>query len=174
MGRQGASVDTERAARVLEELGLQRKGTGRSNNAELLIPLLQRLQAEYGYLPPEVLSWVSKETGIPTSRMHGVITFYSQFYTSPRGRHTVRCCEGTACHVKGGKRVAEALTEELGIREGETTADGTFTYEAVQCLGTCFLAPVVMVDDDYYGQLTHESAPKILEQYRDNDDRGDR
>jgi NADH-quinone oxidoreductase subunit E len=172
MGKQSASVDTERAARVLEELGLNTKTTGRSRNAELLIPLLQRLQAEYGYLPPEVLSWVSTETGIPTSRMYGVITFYSQFYTAPRGRHIVRCCQGTACHVKGGKRVAEALTEKLGIGEGETTPDGNFTFEAVQCLGTCFLAPVAMVDDDYYGQLTHESAPKILEQYMDNDDRG--
>ena len=97
--------------------------------------------------------------------MFGVITFYTQFYLKPRGRHIVRCCQGTACHVKGASRIVENLMDELEVSEGETTADGKYTLETVQCLGTCFLAPVVMVDEDYYGELTQEKVPKILKRY---------
>lgn len=175
-------TETEAALRILEELGLTgrtERGVGRpsaggdggvfrredESASELLIPLLQRLQDEYGYLPVEILQWVSDRTGIPTSRMHGVITFYSQFYTTPRGRHVIRCCQGTACHVRGGKRVAEAISDELDVEEGETTKDGRFTFEVVQCLGTCFLAPVMMIDNDYFGELTPESVTKILDEY---------
>jgi NADH:ubiquinone oxidoreductase subunit E len=132
---------------------------------ELLIPLLQELQNGYGYLPMEVLKWVSGRTGIPMSRIYGVITFYTQFYLEPKGRHTIRCCEGTACHVKGGKRVAEAIVDELGVEAGGTTPDMKFTFETVQCLGTCFLAPVVMVDGDYYGEMTKDKLIKVLKQY---------
>lgn len=161
-----ATIETAPAEKILHQLGLAGAGPARGTAAgELLIPLLQKIQDAYGYLPKQVLEWVSGKTGIPTSRMFGVITFYSQFHTTPRGRHVIRCCEGTACHVRGGKRVAEALTGALGVAEGGTTGDGRFTYEAVQCLGTCFLAPVVMVDDDYYGELTPEGATKILEKY---------
>ena len=130
-----------------------------------LIPILQRLQEAYGYLPVPVLEWVSKKTSIPTSRMHGVITFYAQFYTKPHGKHTVRCCEGTACHVKGSPRIAEKITEELGIEPGGTTEDMLFTFETVACLGTCFLAPVIMVNNDYFGQLTPDKIPEILKNY---------
>ena len=97
--------------------------------------------------------------------MYGVITFYTQFYLKPKGRHTIRCCEGTACHVKGGKRIAESIVEELGVEEGETTGDMKFTFETVQCLGTCFLAPVVMIDGDYYGEMTKEKLVKVLNRY---------
>ena len=131
-----------------------------------LIPVLQHIQEEYGYLPVPVLNHVSKKTGIPTSRMYGVITFYSQFYTEPHGRHTIRCCEGTACHVKGSKRVAETIERELGVTEGESTKDMRFTFEKVACLGTCFLAPVMMIDSDYYGQLTPDAIPAILKKYK--------
>ncbi len=149
----------------MEQLGIGDAPADAGRNGELLIPLLQELQNTYGYLPPDVLRWMSDKSRIPLSRMYGVITFYSQFYTRPRGRHTVRCCQGNACHVKGGKRVAEEIREKLGVDEGETTTDGAYTYEEVQCLGTCFLAPVVMVDDDYYGNLTLKSAEKIFEHY---------
>jgi NADH-quinone oxidoreductase subunit E len=127
-----------------------------------LIPMLQKLQDAYGYLPPPVLQEVSTRTGIPTSRMYGVITFYAQFSTTPRGRHTIRACCGTACHVKGCKEVAEAILRELDVEEGGTTKDGRFTVESVACLGTCFLAPVMMVDNQYFGLLTPEKARKVL------------
>ena len=97
--------------------------------------------------------------------MYGVITFYSQFYLEPTGRHTIRCCEGTACHVKGAKRIAEGISDELGIAPGATTEDMKFTFEAVQCLGTCFLAPAMMVNNDYYGHLNARKIKSILERY---------
>ena len=137
-----------------------------SHVSEILIPCLQDIQSHYGYLPRPVLEWVSSETGIPTARMYGVITFYSQFYLDPKGRHTIRCCEGTACHVKGAKRIAEGISEEIGVDEGGTTKDMNFTFETVQCLGTCFLAPVVMVDDDYYGEMTKDRVARVLKRYK--------
>nr|WP_320130948.1 NADH-quinone oxidoreductase subunit NuoE [uncultured Holophaga sp.] len=130
-----------------------------------LIPLLQRLQDAYGYLPKEILAEVSERTCIPLSRMYGVITFYTQFSTTPRGRHTIRCCTGTACHVRGAKGVAEAMLHEIDVEVGGTTTDGRFTFENVACLGTCFLAPVVMVDDEYYGQLTPAKARALVKNY---------
>lgn len=131
-----------------------------------IIPLLQRLQDAYGYLPREVILEVCRRTGLPASRVFGVATFYAQFHLAPRARHIVRCCRGTACHVKGGKRVAQALRRELGVAEGGSTEDWRFTYETVACLGTCFLAPVVMVDGDYYGDMTADRAKRILEPYK--------
>jgi NADH-quinone oxidoreductase subunit E len=139
---------------------------GQQPVSNYLIPLLQQIQEAYGYLPIPILNHVSKRTGIPTSRMHGVITFYAQFYTEPHGRHTIRCCEGTACHVKGSKRVAETIERELEVKEGESTKDMRFTFEKVACLGTCFLAPVMMIDNDYYGQLTPDAIPEILKKYK--------
>lgn len=136
-----------------------------ADSGEQLIPMLQQLQDAYGYLPTDLLTWVSRKTGIPTATMHGVITFYAQFHTSPRGKHTIRCCQGTACHVKGGKRIADTLRTELGIGDGGTTKDGRFTLEMVQCLGTCFLAPVIMIDDDYFGELTPEATRSLLARF---------
>ena len=129
-----------------------------------LIPLLQRLQEAYGYLPGDLLHEVSARTGIPFSRMYGVVTFYAQFSTTPRGRHTVRVCSGTACHVKGSHAVREAILQEIGAESGATT-DVRFTFETVACLGTCFLAPVMMVDDEYFGSLTPATARAILKNY---------
>lgn len=130
-----------------------------------LIPLLQEIQEMYNYLPRPVLDLMCRETGIPASRVHGVITFYAQFSTTPRGRHTIRCCQGTACHVKGSERISERIREELGIEDGETTGDMRYTFENVACLGTCFLAPVMMIDGDYYGNLTSDRVPEILSEY---------
>jgi len=157
--------DLEPAKRILEKLGGDGTEDDGDSVAGLLIPLLQELQDAYGYLPPPVLMWISDRTGIPTSRMYGVITFYSQFYTEPHGRHTIRCCQGTACHVKGVRRIAEAIQQTLGIEEGGTTGDMRYTFETVACLGTCFLAPVMMVDNDYYGQLTPDRVASILLKY---------
>jgi NADH:ubiquinone oxidoreductase subunit E len=131
-----------------------------------IIPLLQKLQAAYGYVPREIVLQVCEETGLPASRLFGVATFYEQFHLEPRGRHLVRCCRGTACHVKNGKNIIGAIERTLGIAEGGTTPDRRFTFETVACLGTCFLAPVIMVDDDYIGQVTPAKIEKILERYK--------
>ena len=152
------STDPAPALRIVEEMSpLTSSG---------IIPLLQRLQDAYGYLPRAVVLQVCERTGLPASRVFGVATFYSQFYLKPRARHLVRCCRGTACHVKGGKRVGQSLQRELGVEEGGTTDDLRFTFETVACLGTCFLAPVVMVGEDYHGDMTPDRAKKILEQYK--------
>jgi NADH-quinone oxidoreductase subunit E len=131
-----------------------------------LSPLLQEIQAGYGYLPPGVLLEMSRRTGLPASQIYGVATFYEQFHLEPHGRHTVRCCRGTACHVRGGHGMIQAISRELGITEGRTTQDMRFTFETVACLGTCFLAPVVMVDNDYYGSMTSTRVKGILDRYK--------
>ncbi len=130
-----------------------------------LIPLLHDIQNEYGYLPRPVLMELSRRSGIAASQIYGVATFYEQFHLEPHGRHTVRCCRGTACHVRRGQEIIQGLKRELGIDEGQTTEDMRFTFETVACLGTCFLAPVIMVNNDYYGKLTPDKIKSILERY---------
>jgi NADH-quinone oxidoreductase subunit E len=130
-----------------------------------LIPILQEAQSLYGYLPEEVLTGISRELKIPLSRIYGVVTFYAQFYMTPRGRHTIRVCRGTACHVRGGRSILNAVKENLGIEEEGTTKDFNFSLETVACLGTCFLAPVMMVDRNYYGKLIPQRVPSIIRQY---------
>jgi len=130
-----------------------------------LIPILQKIQEAYGYLPPSVVMAVSSRTGIAASRIYGVATFYEQFHLEPHGRHTVKCCRGTACHVKGGRDIIRAIRRILGVQEGETTEDMQFTFETVACLGTCFLGPVMMVNNDYYGHLASNKVRDILERY---------
>jgi NADH-quinone oxidoreductase E subunit len=131
-----------------------------------LIPILQEAQGIYGYLPEEVLAAIGRALEIPQSRVYGVATFYSQFYLSRRGRHTVRVCRGTACHVRGGKQVLKAVQQALGIGENQTTSDYQFTFETVACLGACALSPVLLVDKKYYGKLTPARVEKILKQHR--------
>jgi NADH:ubiquinone oxidoreductase subunit E len=135
-------------------------------NTTYLIPILQKVQEAYGYLPTDILMDVSKRTGIAASRMYGVATFYEQFYLQPHGRHTIRCCRGTACHVKGGHNIIKTLKQILGVEPGETTRDMRFTFETVACLGTCFLAPAMMINNDYYGHLTIRKIKSILEMYK--------
>lgn len=130
-----------------------------------LIPVLQEAQEIYGYLSEEVLSVIGKRLHIPLSRIFGVITFYSQFYTTPRGRNTVRVCRGTACHVRGGKNILKAVHQALGIAEGETTTDFKFTFETVACLGACALSPVLLVNKTYYGKLTPAKVEQVLKKY---------
>jgi len=132
-----------------------------------LIGALQEIQETFGYLPPAALDGLSRRARIPLSRIYGVVTFYAQFYTEPRGRHTILCCRGTACHVKGAPRVLDAVKEQLGIDEGESTPDLMFYLETVACLGTCFLAPVMMIDSEYFGNLTPRKVETILRHYRD-------
>ena len=131
-----------------------------------LIPILQEAQEIYGYLSEEVLNHIGKRLHVPRSRIFGVITFYAQFYTTPRGRHVIKSCQGTACHVRGAKGVLESLTRELQVEPGGTTKDLNFSLETVSCVGTCFLAPVIMVDKDYYGKLSPKRAVDALKKYR--------
>ena len=130
-----------------------------------LVPILQRVQDAYGYLPKAILAAVSERTGIAASRIYGVATFYEQFHLKPHGRHTVRCCRGTACHVKGGPNITKAVKQAIKIEPGETTEDMRFTFETVACLGTCFLAPAMMINNDYYGHLNARKIKSILEGY---------
>lgn len=130
-----------------------------------LIPLLQEAQELYGYLPEEVLAKIGEALKISLSRVYGVATFYAQFYLTPRGRHTVRVCRGTACHVRGGKQVRKAVQQVLGVEENETTPDYKFTFETVACLGACALAPVLLVDKTYYGKLTPAKVEDVLKQF---------
>ena len=131
-----------------------------------LIGVLQDVQERLGYLPASALVEIGRRMKTPLSRVYSVVSFYTQFYTAPRGRHTVRCCRGTACHVRGASRVLEALEQHLGVKEGQSTPDLKFYLETVACLGTCFLAPVMMVDDAYYGQLAPGRIADILESFR--------
>ena len=138
---------------------LTRCGSGR----EACIKILQELQAAYGYLPVEVFEAVAQQTQISLTQIYGVATFYAQFSFTPRGRHIVRPCRGTACHVRGAKRIVSSLQDYLGVTDGGTTKDLKFSFETVACVGTCFLSPVVMVDDHFYGKLSPEKARKILD-----------
>ena len=127
-----------------------------------IIPILQHAQAVYGYLPKEVLGYIARKTGIPASQIYGVATFYSQFYLERRGRHIIRQCDGTACHVRGAAKVVSAVEDELGIKAGETTPDYKATFEVVYCLGSCGLAPVAVVDDRVVGNLVPERLVEIV------------
>jgi NADH-quinone oxidoreductase subunit E len=130
-----------------------------------LIPVLQEAQNVYGYLPEEVLRRISRDLKVPLSKIYGVITFYAQFYLTPRGKHVVKSCQGTACHVRGAKGVLDSLCRELKVEPGGTTGDFRFSLETVACVGTCFLAPVIMIDRDYYGKLTPKRAVDALKKY---------
>lgn len=131
-----------------------------------LIPILQQVQRRYGYLPQDVLLEISKRTSIAASTIYGVATFYEQFYLEPHGRHTVKCCRGTACHVRDGQKLISAIERVLGIEQGQTTEDMEFSFETVACLGTCALAPVMMVDEVYHGKMTPRLVEKIIDNLR--------
>lgn len=134
---------------------------------ETLIPLLQGMQEAFGYLPEEALGSIATHLGISPAKVYGVATFYNQFRLLPVGKHTVRVCRGTACHVRGSKLLLDKFANELGVRPGETTPDGEFTLETVACLGACSIAPVVTVDDNFHGAVQPRNVGKILKQYRE-------
>lgn len=129
-----------------------------------VIPVLQKAQELYGWLPKPVLETIAHEMRVPLSQIYGVVTFYAQFYLTRRGRHIIRQCDGTACHVRGAGRIISTVENRLGIRAGETTPDYRVTYEVVYCLGSCGLAPVAMVDDQVVGHLVPETMVKIVDQ----------
>jgi NADH-quinone oxidoreductase subunit E len=134
-------------------------------SAARLIPILQAVQAEYRYLPEEILAFIATSLGISPARVFGVATFYSLFTLKPKGKYLIRVCDGTACHVKRSMDVHDVLCRKLNLREGkDTTPDMLFTVETVNCLGACGLAPAMVVNDNVYGQLTPDRAREIIDE----------
>ena len=133
----------------------------------ITMPVLQEAQSIFGYLPLEVQKFISEKIKVPVAELYGVSTFYSQFNLTPKGKHKVSVCLGTACYVKGAQAVLDKCAEALEVEAGGTTSDGLFTLEATRCLGCCGLAPVMMIDDDVYAQLEDVSGiPAIIEKYK--------
>jgi len=131
-----------------------------------MIPLLQGVQDIYGYIPHEAFLKLSNETGLKLNEMYGVATFYTQFRLNPVGKHIIKVCHGTACHVQNAQVITDALQDALKIEDGETTEDSLFTLESVACLGCCSLAPVMMIGDSTYGKLTGKEAVKIVKELK--------
>lgn len=130
-----------------------------------VIQVLHLAQEIYGYLPLELQQFISEKMDKPLSEISGVVSFYSFFSEVPRGRHTIRVCLGTACYVRGGKKIVEYLQDKLGVELGGTTDDGKFTFEIARCIGACGLAPAMMIDNTVYKQVNVNKLDKILEQY---------
>jgi NADH-quinone oxidoreductase subunit E len=130
-----------------------------------LIPVLQRAQALYGYLPPEALRRIADRLEVSLSKVYGVATFYAQFYLEPRGRHVLKLCDGTACHVKGTPMLMTAVGEEYGVKPGGTTGDGELTVEVVYCIGSCALAPVAVLDNEVMGRMRREVLLRRLKKH---------
>lgn len=141
------------------------------DEAENLITVLQSAQEIYGYLPTDVIIYISKRMCVPITKIIGVATFYSQFRLTPIGKYLIMLCKGTACHVNGADGIYEAISEYLNITDGETTEDGLFTIKCVACLGCCSLSPVMMVNDDTYGSLTPEKAVNILKDLAEKEEK---
>lgn len=162
-----------RIARITQEQGISEacnldlnalnplilKYKGKKGN---LIPILQGAQELFGYIPKEAFEKIAADTGLGLSEMYGVATFYAQFRLNPVGKHIVKVCHGTACHVQNANAITDAIKETLNVEDGETTEDGLFTLESVACLGCCSLAPVMMIGDNTYGKLDGAGAVKII------------
>ena len=134
-----------------------------------LITILQKTQDIYGYVPMDAVYRIAERTGLTPAKVLGVATFYSQFRFTAVGKHLIMVCKGTACYVNGAERIIDAISEELGIGNNETTADGLFSLSIVSCLGCCSLAPVMMINEDTYGSLTPDKVKKILRQIREKE-----
>ena len=147
----------QQAADILKSWRGERRG---------LIPVLQEIQAKFGYLPPEAMLQVAKFLRIPESSVYGVATFYSFLYTKPQGRHLIRVCKSLPCLIESSTSIIEHSSKELGIKPGETTADGRFSLELVNCIGACEKAPAMMVNHDVHGDLTPGKISQILEDYQ--------
>ncbi|NIO04452.1 MAG: NADH-quinone oxidoreductase subunit NuoE [Proteobacteria bacterium] len=149
-------IDTSKVDEVIDSF---------SGDLSQLIGILQDIQANFNYLPREALVRVSERLEIPLSQVFGVATFFKAFSLTPRGRHQINVCLGTACHVRGGARILEKLERDLSVEAGGTTDDRRFTLESVRCLGCCSLGPVVVIDEDTYGRLNQEKVSKLVEHY---------
>lgn len=147
----------EKISKIVEESGGRR---------EALIPILQKVQERFGYLLPAAISEISKLLRMSESEVFGVASFYAQFRFTRPGKHCVKACLGTACHVRGGENILESVERDLGVNSGEVTKDYQFGLERVACFGSCALAPVMVVDDDVYGRMTVTKAKEIIGKYR--------
>ena len=152
----GTIVQERQLKKVIEEHKEQAGG---------LMPILQKAQDIYGYLPIEVQTMIADGLGISLSEVYGVVTFYSQFSLTPKGEHQISVCLGTACYVKGSDKVLEAVEKKLGIKSGECTPDGLFSIDSCRCVGACGLAPVMLVDEDVYGKVTPDQVDSIIDSY---------
>ena len=152
------TIDLSLLDATLEELAPQ-KGS--------LITILQHTQEIYGYLPKEAIELISEKTGIATSEIMGVGTFYTQFRFEPVGKYLIMLCQGTACHVNSSELILQTIKDELGIDDGQTTEDGLFSLKCVACLGCCSLSPVMMINEDTYGSLTPDKTKRILKELRE-------
>ncbi len=146
-------IDLGRIDPIIDKYRQQRWG---------LLPLLQEVQGVYGYIPPQVIPQIAGGLGLFPSQVQGVISFYALFYTEPRGKNVVRVCRGTACHVRGGKTILKLVKKELGLEEGETTADLEYTLETVACIGICALAPNMVINNNTYGQMNPRKVARLL------------
>lgn len=142
-------------------------------NPRLLVPILQQVQEVYHYLPPEILEFVATSLGLPTAHVFGVATFYAHFSLEPKGKHHIKICDGTACHVKGSTAILEALRKKLDLTgSAKTTDDMLFTVETVSCLGACGLAPAVVVDDQVHGNVTPDQALSLVDKLMESKEEG--
>jgi NADH-quinone oxidoreductase subunit E len=136
------------------------------NRKDLLIPMLQKIQDEYGYLPEEAVSSIARHLGIPSSRVYSAATFYNQFTMKPRGRYHIFCCDGVSCHLEDSSGLLSELNRLLGIGNGETSQDGMFSLEVVPCLGLCHIAPAITVNGKIFGNLHRSGVAKLIDQIR--------
>lgn len=139
------------------------------NEPTPLMMILSDIQKEYGYIPLEVQEIVSERTGISVAEIYGVVTFYSFFSLKPKGKYVIGCCLGTACYVKGAQMVIDKFSDILGIKAGETTADGMFTLDALRCIGACGIAPAVSINGKVYPKVSVDSVAKIVEEYKNKE-----
>ena len=156
MASKGFSI--KKAEGVLEKLYEKYRGMKGA-----VIPILQDIQEEFGYLPEDAVNWIADRMEMPRSNFYGVATFYAQFYLKPRGKNIITCCSGTACHVKGSERIINSVMREVGLSEGqETTADMEFTVEKVNCVGACSIAPVIIINKKVHGKSTSQGILKEI------------
>lgn len=148
-------VDLEKVKQIVDEYSQQRWA---------LIPLVQRIQNEVGFIPPQSIPIIAKGLGLFPSQVQGVISFYEQLYTEPRGRQVVRVCRGTACHVRGGKTILKLVKQHLNLEEGETSTDLEYTMETVACIGVCALAPNIVINDRVYGQMNPKKVDQLFKE----------
>jgi NADH:ubiquinone oxidoreductase subunit E len=147
------TIDREQVEKIIADFQHQRWP---------LIPILEKVQEKWGYIPPEFIPIMAQALGIFPSQVQGVISFYTQLYTEPRGRKVVRVCRGTACHVRGGKTILKLVKQHLGIEEGETTPDLEYTLETVACIGVCALAPNIVIGGKTYGHMNPKKVERLL------------
>jgi len=131
------------------------------------LAILQDVQKKYGFIPRETMTYIAEYLSLPVSDIYSMATFYKALSLKPKGKYIIKICNGTACHIRGSNALIEAVTEELNIRPGETTDDGLFSIEIVNCLGACALAPVMVIDDKYYGGMTKEKVKLVIKEYKE-------